>query len=96
MSRPIRVLVADDERNLRELMVRELARRGHEVDGVADGVLALGTNGEGPSLPSGKKSLTLRLTFSLPDRTLRDEEVQASVDRILASLKERCGAQLRG
>ena len=41
MSRPIRVLVADDERNLRELMVRELARRGHEVDGVADGVLAL-------------------------------------------------------
>ena len=41
MSRPIRVLVADDERNLRELMVRELARRGHEVDGVADGVAAL-------------------------------------------------------
>jgi len=41
VSRPIRVLVADDERNLRELMVRELARRGHEVDGVADGVAAL-------------------------------------------------------
>ena len=41
MSRPIRVLIADDERNLRELIVRELARRGHEVDGVADGVAAL-------------------------------------------------------
>ena len=41
MTRALRVLVADDERNLRELMVRELARRGHEVDGVADGVAAL-------------------------------------------------------
>jgi two-component system, NtrC family, response regulator AtoC len=41
VSRPIRVLIADDERNLRELIVRELARRGHEVDGVGDGVAAL-------------------------------------------------------
>ena len=41
MTRPIRVLVADDERNLRELIIRELARRGHEVDGAADGVSAL-------------------------------------------------------
>ena len=41
MSRQIRVLVADDERNLRELIVRELARRGHEVDGVGDGAAAL-------------------------------------------------------
>jgi DNA-binding NtrC family response regulator len=37
----IRVLVADDERNLRELVVRELGRKGHEVEGVADGVEAL-------------------------------------------------------
>ncbi|MBI1961885.1 MAG: sigma-54-dependent Fis family transcriptional regulator, partial [Candidatus Rokubacteria bacterium] len=41
MTRALRVLVADDERNLRELMVRELARKGHEVDGVADGAAAL-------------------------------------------------------
>ncbi len=41
MTRPIRVLIADDERNLRELIVRELGRRGHEVDGAADGVAAL-------------------------------------------------------
>ena len=52
-------------------------------------------NGGGPSLPQGRKSLTLRLTFSLMDRTLRDEEVQAAVDKILAALKERCGAELR-
>ena len=41
MSRKIRVLVADDERNLRELVVRELARKGHDVDGVEDGAAAL-------------------------------------------------------
>ena len=42
MTRPLRVLVADDERNLRELIIRELGRRGHDVDGAADGVSALG------------------------------------------------------
>jgi two-component system response regulator AtoC len=41
VTRAIRVLVADDERNLRELMIRELGRRGHEVDGAADGASAL-------------------------------------------------------
>ncbi len=41
MTRPIRVLVADDERNLRELLVRELGRRGLEVEGVGDGEAAL-------------------------------------------------------
>jgi DNA-binding NtrC family response regulator len=42
MTRPIRVLVADDEMKLRELMVRELSRKGHEVEGVGDGESALG------------------------------------------------------
>ena len=41
MTRLIRVLVADDETRLRELMVRELARKGHEVEGVGDGESAL-------------------------------------------------------
>ena len=41
MSAPIRVLVADDEKNLRELLVRELLRKGHAVTGVADGRAAL-------------------------------------------------------
>jgi len=35
MSRPLRVLVADDESRLRELLVRELGRKGHEVEGWA-------------------------------------------------------------
>ena len=41
MTRTIRVLVADDEKNLRELLVRELGRKGHDVEGVADGEAAL-------------------------------------------------------
>jgi DNA-binding NtrC family response regulator len=41
MSAPVRILVADDERNLRELLVRELCRKGHEVEGVPDGKAAL-------------------------------------------------------
>ena len=41
MSAPIRVLVADDEKNLRDLIVRELERKGHEAAGVPDGKAAL-------------------------------------------------------
>ena len=41
MTTPIRVLVADDERNLRELLVRELTRKGHAATGVPDGQSAL-------------------------------------------------------
>jgi DNA-binding NtrC family response regulator len=44
----IRVLVADDERNLRELLVRELGRKGHNVDGVGDGQAALDRVREDP------------------------------------------------
>jgi DNA-binding NtrC family response regulator len=41
MTRAIRVLVADDEKNLRELIVRELGRRGHATAAAEDGVAAL-------------------------------------------------------
>jgi DNA-binding NtrC family response regulator len=41
MTRATRVLVVDDEKNLRELMVRELGRRGHDVEGVSDGEAAV-------------------------------------------------------
>ena len=48
MKRAIRVLVADDENNLRDLIVRELARRGLETEGVGDGESALARLREGP------------------------------------------------
>jgi DNA-binding NtrC family response regulator len=48
MKRTIRVLVADDETNLRELIVRELRRRSLEVEGVGDGESALTCLREAP------------------------------------------------
>jgi phenylalanyl-tRNA synthetase beta chain len=40
-------------------------------------------------------SLSLRLTFRAPDRTLTDAEVQSAVDGVLSALKERHGAVQR-
>jgi phenylalanyl-tRNA synthetase beta chain len=41
------------------------------------------------------RSVAWRLVFRAPDRTLRDEEVDAIVSRILAALKEELDARLR-
>jgi DNA-binding NtrC family response regulator len=48
VTRSIRVLVADDETRLRELIVRELGRLGHEIEGVGDGEAALARLRERP------------------------------------------------
>jgi phenylalanyl-tRNA synthetase beta chain len=41
---------------------------------------------QGKGVPAGAVSLSVRLTFQAPDRTLTDAEVQHSVDTILAAL----------
>jgi phenylalanyl-tRNA synthetase beta subunit len=45
---------------------------------------------------AGKKSVTLRLRFRDPERTLRHEEVDPLVSRVVARLGEETGAELRG
>ena len=50
---------------------------------------------EGPPLPTGKVSLTLRLRYQHPDRTLTGGEIQESVAAIVAALS-RSGADIRG
>jgi phenylalanyl-tRNA synthetase beta chain len=50
----------------------------------------------GPGVPSGKVSLSLRLTFRDAARTLTDGEVQQAVDAIVAALARQHGAVLRG
>jgi phenylalanyl-tRNA synthetase beta chain len=50
---------------------------------------------EGPQVPPGKVSLTFTLRYQHPERTLTGEEVQASVERIVAALKGG-GAEIRG
>jgi phenylalanyl-tRNA synthetase beta chain len=47
---------------------------------------------QGKGIPEGRVSLSLRLTFRSPDRTLTDAEVQSAMDAVLAALKERHSA----
>jgi phenylalanyl-tRNA synthetase beta chain len=50
---------------------------------------------QGKGVPEGQSSLSLRLTFRAPDRTLTDAEVQDAMDRIVAALSAQHGATLR-
>ena len=50
---------------------------------------------KGKGLPEGTVSLSLRLTFQAPDRTLTDAEVQDSFDKILRAVVTEHGAVQR-
>lgn len=49
----------------------------------------------GASLPANKKSLAVALRFQSDSETLSDDAVQKQADRILAHVKQTCGAELR-
>ncbi|MBT7618539.1 MAG: phenylalanine--tRNA ligase subunit beta [Calditrichaeota bacterium] len=49
----------------------------------------------GGSIPEGNKSLAFHLIYRSPARTLSDEEVENSIKRIIASVAEEVGAELR-
>jgi phenylalanyl-tRNA synthetase beta chain len=44
---------------------------------------------QGKGVPQGQVSLSLRLMFRAPDRTLTDAEAQSAVDAVLAALREK-------
>ncbi|MCC7417366.1 MAG: phenylalanine--tRNA ligase subunit beta [Acidobacteria bacterium] len=50
---------------------------------------------QGQGVPEASVSLSIRLTFQAPDRTLTDAEVQQSVEQILAALVREHGAVRR-
>jgi phenylalanyl-tRNA synthetase beta chain len=50
---------------------------------------------QGRGVPDGQVSLSFRLTFRAPDRTLTDQEVQAAFDTIVAALGRAHDATLR-
>ena len=50
---------------------------------------------QGKGIPAGKMSLSLRLTFQAPDRTLTDAEVNAAMDTIVGALVRELGAVQR-
>jgi len=49
----------------------------------------------GPQIGENRKSITVRVTLQRDDSTLTDEEAEEYVRGILASLRERVGAQIR-
>jgi phenylalanyl-tRNA synthetase beta chain len=72
--------------------VDELLRR---VGGGLLEAVTIESDYRGPELPSGSRSVAFRLTFRAPDRTLRDAEVDAVEQRMLASLAGELGIQRR-
>jgi phenylalanyl-tRNA synthetase beta chain len=50
---------------------------------------------EGERVPEGQRSVTLRIEYRADDRTLRDEEVDELHGRIVNTLEEKFGAQLK-
>ena len=50
---------------------------------------------QGKGVPDGKVSLSLRLTFRSPDRTLTDAEVQKAMDDVLSALRAKHDAVQR-
>ena len=49
----------------------------------------------GSGVAAGHRGLTFRLRYRAPDRTLRDQEVDASVTKVLKLLREQHGIELR-
>jgi phenylalanyl-tRNA synthetase beta chain len=49
----------------------------------------------GAGLPSGRRSVAFRLTFRAAERTLRDAEVDAVVERVLNALANELDVRLR-
>lgn len=50
---------------------------------------------KGNQVPDGMKSTAFALSFRSPDRTLKDEEVNTAMEKILKSLEHQFGAKLR-
>jgi phenylalanyl-tRNA synthetase beta chain len=50
---------------------------------------------QGKGIPEGRTSLSLRLTFRSPERTLTDDEAEAAMNAIVAALEREHGAQRR-
>ena len=50
---------------------------------------------QGKGVPEGRVSLSLRLTFRAPDRTLTDQEAQDAMARILSALRSHHNAEQR-
>ncbi|MDQ1590800.1 MAG: phenylalanyl-tRNA synthetase beta chain, partial [Pyrinomonadaceae bacterium] len=80
---PRRVTFAEMQRAVVELNLEQVRR------------VALVYVYEGERVPEGRRSVTLRIEYRADDRTLRDEEVDELHGRIVSTLEEKFGAQLK-
>jgi phenylalanyl-tRNA synthetase beta chain len=51
---------------------------------------------EGQGVPSGHKSVAIAVTLQPLERTLKDEEIEAVMTRVVAEVARKTGAALRG
>ncbi len=90
VARDLAVIVAPD---VPAIDIEDAVRAG--ADGAVASVRVFDEY-RGPQVGEGKKSLAVRVTLQRFDGTLTDAEADAYVASILASLRERCRAILRG
>jgi phenylalanyl-tRNA synthetase beta chain len=50
---------------------------------------------QGENIAEGKKSIALSLLFQNPEKTLKDEEVNAIIAKVIGALKMRFAAEIR-
>lgn len=84
-------LVVDDA--VRWSHIEGLVKKNHAAP--MDGVDFVGTFRDEKKLGKGKKSVTLRLSFRDPSRTLRHEEVDAPVQKLLEHLRRDLAFEIR-
>jgi phenylalanyl-tRNA synthetase beta chain len=89
VTRDISILVADT------LSASTVRRTVQEASPPALTAITEFDRYQGKGVPDGKISLSLRLTFRAPDRTLTDADVQAAMDAVLAALKDKHNAVQR-
>ncbi|MBP2680956.1 MAG: pheT, partial [Candidatus Krumholzibacteriota bacterium] len=49
----------------------------------------------GDNVPKGHTAYGVRLSFRSPDRTLRDEDIDRVIEKIVTTLKNELGVELR-
>jgi phenylalanyl-tRNA synthetase beta chain len=79
----------------REVPAADAGRVIQEAAGEEVELISLFDAFEGKPLPAGKRNLAYSLVFRRTDRTLTDEEADASMERIRAALRDKLGAQIR-
>ena len=86
---------SDETRSAEERGLREALAPAREAAGALLHDLQLFDVYRGQGIDSGKKSLSLGLIFQVASSTLTDDEVEAAMTRVLATLAERVGGVLR-